>query len=232
MTAMAPSVDGLHLSLSDLHDYEAGAALLALLAYPADRTARARFDKALRYKAVADHLALDREWANSQQMVRPADLLHDPHLAAKYLTTGCRIISNERLIAAKMAAPSFAARLRDEGVDLPVRDSASVTEMARRVTIDLDARRKKDHKPAEGNDKNVLSRAWTPSKPVLHIALGLHIVIHHHSPMANSEGLNVGDILFDIDLTLKVISLAQFILPRLPNLFEIPATSIAHIVVD
>lgn len=88
----------------DISSHEAAASLLAVLAYPQDKKARIRYERAA-YLKIVEHLSDDAEWRDSNQWLRPAYLLQDKRLADTEYKRGIRIIRQERMIAAKMAVP-------------------------------------------------------------------------------------------------------------------------------
>lgn len=193
------------IPIDDLPSYESAARLFAVLAYPDDKKRRQLFEDALCNKFIRE-FSKNPEWSSTTQAIRPRHALMDAGQADSQLKRGVRIINDERLIAAKMGAPAFAEVVqRVTGIVHPGLKAAGPTsdDAWTAVAADLDQRRK--HK-SDGNKGNVISRAWSPSRPVIHLCLALHGVIHRAGVGASVLGL--GDFLFDRGLVAEVVNAA------------------------
>ena len=155
-------------------DYEYAAQVYEVLAYPDDHRQRERFGDAFCYIQIREAARSIPGWAQIAK-VRAALVLQDPSAAEKSYGEGLRIISNERLIAAKQAAQTIG---KADGI-LETAVAPTSNEAVMEVSIDLDARPRRGKakgKSSEGNRANIVSRRWSPSRPVLHLALALHFL--------------------------------------------------------
>jgi hypothetical protein len=198
------------IELSKLAPYEAAAQLFAVIAYPYSQKDRVRFSDAICGWMLGQFIAAnDQEWEPTSQARYWRALVKGPNVE---LAKGFRVINRERLIAAKMAAPGleefrqFMTQRRQPGwAPRPTSD-----EVIEAVSADLHHPKRPATRGRKGdgggNRENIISRHWTPSKPVLHLCLSLHLNIHALSP--NREDLHLGDFLPSKDTIAGIIGLA------------------------
>lgn len=212
----------------DITGYEAGALFLAVLAYPEDKNARKRFERATYFKIV-EHLAKNNTWKNSNQTLRPDYLLQDRKLVEKEYKRGIRIIRQERMIAAQIAAPmdcylvalvngrgsiGSGGQLADEnGYPRPISETSMV-----QASIAWDEIRKKN---TNMNDGNIKTRCWKPSKPVLHLCLALQVTFNVGEEMSYLD-LPFEEFFNNPNLIMTIIERAKFYRNFTANVFDIP----------
>jgi hypothetical protein len=168
---------------SELAGYEYGARVYGVLAYPDDPKARERFDDALCYLAIQTSADADPSFKYTYKLIRPHHLLQDPHVVDREYEEGSRMIADRRLIAAKMAAPTVAeAQAAEMGAAFagPAPKPFSL-DVLTAVDLDLDdrpRRGKSKSKPSTLSSGNIAHRHWKPSRPVLHLSIALHDMLH------------------------------------------------------
>jgi hypothetical protein len=189
------------IAVSELYPYESAAMLFAVLAYPEDKSDRGRFADAL-CNSLLRHFATDPAWADELQNTRPRHWMVDAETADMRCKHGMKIINEERLIAAKMASQTWAAAIPRPDLEKPARPTSRA--MLTAVSIDLDERR---GTVTDGYNKgNLVDRHWSTSKPVLHLCLGMHRVIHETA--TDQRTCTIGDFYYNRELTRAVITSA------------------------
>jgi hypothetical protein len=214
------------IPVSDLYPYEAAARLFGVIAYPDDRRARERFSDAI-CNVLLRYFAADPPRADTLQAARPWHLLADPRRADIECKKGWSIINDQRLEAAKMASPKWASFVSEQtGLIHPGLRVIGPTsnEMVAAVAVDLDERRGTD---TEGNKGNIVSRVWTKSKPVIHLCLGLHKVVHDLAHDHRSLSIET---LFHRDIIRAVIETAAPVFEAAEHVFGIPRGDMIEVV--
>ncbi len=211
-----------------------GSTLLSVLAYPNDSGKRENFAKALICGSVTEMNRDTDRFGEPTEVHRMMCDGRDHTATERMIKAGCRIIANERLIAAKMASPSFHAFLADKAGRQrpPIVPTHAGLDMLSQISIDLgDPGRPRDGRgrtpsggAAELNKGNILSRCWTPSLPVLHLCIALALGIDRTPTLAEKKGTNIGDLLFDEDLLLWIIKFAEECGPMVAEKFNIDKT--------
>jgi hypothetical protein len=153
---------------SKIEVFEAGAALLALLAYPegGSDNKRSNLHTSLCALAIRAIYPLDSESAHRPQPIKPIYAFRTQREIDRDLRT-LRRRHRDRMIAGRMAVaflqeaygvepklPAAAGRLSINALSTLVADDAGYTEA-----------------------ENVESRIWRPSLPVIHLAAAIHILL-------------------------------------------------------
>jgi hypothetical protein len=172
------------IELSKLPPFEAAALLFGILAYPIDRKARALFVDATCNVMLRRFAAVDPNLVDTPaEGVRPRYWMMSPRDADRAWDRGVKVLMEQRLEAARMAAPHWAAAVqRITKIPHPgLEDIGPLQEeMLLEVSSSLDALRGRD---VEGYSKaNIATRIWKTSKPVLHLCLSLRSVIFEFLP--------------------------------------------------
>jgi hypothetical protein len=206
-------IETVHIPIFDMAPYEAAARLFAVLAYPkvTEKKPRARFERAICFKAI-EGLCNDPNWANSNQSIRPSDLLQDRKAVEIEYKRGVAKIKQERMIAAKVAAPTDCYLVASAdgvvgiaGADITAQElgyfAPTSNERIAEVSLDLDEIRVKKNaadrrlrprgrrriprrvRLAEANNENIKHRCWSSSKPVLHLCLALQMTLNEGREM-------------------------------------------------
>jgi hypothetical protein len=215
------------ISISDQYSYESAAMLFAVLAYPDDKRTRDRFADAV-CNVMLRQFATDPTWANELQNTRPRHWLIGAEKADQEWQQGMLILNEERFMAAKMAAPKWAGFVRQEtGVIHPGLKVVGPTsnEMLTTISIELDERRGTE---TDFNKGNIVSRQWSTSKPVLHLCLGMHKVIHDTA--ADHLTFNPWDFFFDRNLTAAVIDKAAAVFQAAKQVFNIDPDQMVEVI--
>jgi hypothetical protein len=145
---------------------------------------RTRFTDATCNVMLRRFVAADPTLADTPQAtIRPRYWTLDPQKADIAWKRGVKVLMNERLEAARMASPVWAAAVeRITGIPHPGLKTLGrlSREMLTEVSHSLDERRRRN---IEGYNKgNISARVWKPSKPVIHLCLGMRRVIEETAP--------------------------------------------------
>ncbi len=205
------------MNFSDLSMVEAGALFTGTLAFPENPTRAEHTAGALICLAVDQMVSKPEQWGEAPENLRLVCRLRNHSDCEKIIQDATRVISSERLIAAKAAWPTIHAALCDDaGIDRPrFVPSILSKEMIAAISVDLsDPKRQRSSRgrkatggEAEGNKGNIYNRCIKPSSAVLHLAIALHI------NTGDNNGLNIGDLLFDGEKTLEMIRLSSRLAP-------------------
>jgi hypothetical protein len=192
--------------------YEVGAQFLAVLAYPAAEEEHLRliFWKALCRQTIIECAAADRDFASSNQAIKPEFFIELTEEFAKKSVAAGFIKINERMVAGHWYAAPVLAQQEQLPQKIKVRGRPpTVNQMAIEAQGDL---------PWEGldNSQHVKSRVFAPSKPVLHAALAVQIVIQDH--FAGQPGINAGVILHDIEILALVVNRSEIVRAKILQL--------------
>ena len=198
----SPELPCIGLPLSRLPAYEAGAVLFSYLAYPepgvGDDAQRADARAALCNRALHAIGNEDENWRWSVQSLAPAYLLMSDREVARVLRRFDRLIE-DRLTAARMAIPFLQEAETGAPAKVPERSTpGSIAQMAEFVLPGT----------TENDPVNVRSRIWSPSLPVLHIAVATEIAFSL-ALKANVPKLAATDLVRSPDLIRFVVSEAE-----------------------
>ncbi|MDI9846565.1 hypothetical protein QM467_00675 [Rhodoblastus sp. 17X3] len=192
----------------DLSPWERGALFLSALAFPNDRSRRAKFEAGI-YLTMRNGAK-----AASRRIPRIVDVLlsvSDIHELEKAASSGWKIIQTERLIAEKMAWPEAHAAAFDiigvsRPADVPKHFSNAMLNAVDKDVADRRTNNGPGRRPESGdalrNDENIKFRKWKPSIPSLHLALA------YRWECGDDNGLSFGDILDDDARTRRLVGLA------------------------
>lgn len=204
-----------------------GSLFLSLLAYPASLTDREKFAGALVHASVDMMVREAATFGEAPENLRLIAKLADRAEVDRLIKKGVSVISNQRLIAAEMARREYVANLEDS-LSIPrppsIPTHASDVIIAK-VSNDLDdTRRLKDGRGRKApggtpdcNKGNILDRRWSPSLPVLHMAIAMDSLIRQLA----LDGLNFGDILFDVSICAWLIKQSEIHRPVVAEIFGI-----------
>jgi hypothetical protein len=168
----------------DAPGYEAAAALLSVLAYPDDLEARERFKDAYCQHAIRG-LAKSLAWANSRQLMRPQCLLETENRAHTAYRRGMKAINSQRMIAARMLAPTLRV-VADIADAKPLADYPAKTSRALLCEVAAESEEYTGDK-TELNESNFIHRRWSPSRSVLHLAVAIAGGSTRYSPIEESD---------------------------------------------
>jgi hypothetical protein len=146
-------------------------------------------------------------------------------------TRGMLVINRKSLIAAKQAAQVVAAFL-DEPVQQPARPTSKAVLAA--ISRDLkQAKRRETRGRRKGADDtgdvdkfNAMTRIWKPNRPVLHLCVATHMVIHNTSH--NQQDINFRDFMHPATVA-GIIGLAQRIAPAMLPCFGIKPDELVEV---
>jgi hypothetical protein len=150
--------------LIDLHRfavYEAGAALLSVLAYPGDsEETRAGVHASLCHHALRVLCEIEPDWSLFPQRMKPIYALRTSREVNRDLRTLQRRL-RDRMAAGRMAIGFLKEAVGEPMTELPGdRSRVSINQMARLVIDDT----------GQTDLENVEARIWRPSLPAIHIA--------------------------------------------------------------
>ncbi len=192
-----------------------GAQFLACLAYPVDAAKRAKFFGALIYYGYSKLPAS----IGYGMAIRGLTHLIKTECNASVqdvLNRGIGVITSKRLIAAKMAHPTFVAALMEERFSVPLPGpvpsfgSEAMMEAIARDLLEPGRKSNRGPKPASTdsrNDANVLNRQWKESRPSL--ALGL--TVHELCFRSGVDGFDIDSLFADRELARRLCKYAASI---------------------
>lgn len=157
------------ISISEVGIHEAGATVLAHLAFPAEAEADAR----RLYVAAACHALLRNRaehfpsWANTFQAIKPAHAFVSPADFKRGFRTSERRL-RDREIAGRMAIGLLAEAVTGQRPKLP----APMKRLSLNELAAYHAKLGGDQEPA-----NLIKRAWSASRPVIHLAAAMEIYL-------------------------------------------------------
>jgi hypothetical protein len=216
---------------SRIASLELGATFLRTLAHPNEKLKSLRFGGALIGEAVR---AMEKD---------PALLGESPEalrLACKtqansemILRHGFHVINRQRLVAAAQALPQYHAYVAAKSGHPHPREvpTHASEKMLAQVGAVLDEPRRRDNRGrkrkadnrTDFNKGNLLKEIWTPSLPVLHMALAVDAAIRQGRILKNSGEAKIMHVLFRADLCAWLVSQSNIYGPIVSELFEIPA---------
>lgn len=158
--------------------------LFAVLAYPDDKAARTRFADAACNVMLRRFIAADPTLADTPQPapIRPRHWTQDPKKADLIWKRGVKVLMDERLEAARMVSPRWAAFV-ERTTGIPHRGLENLAplnpDVVAAISCSLDERRGRDTKI---NKRNIATRVLKTSKPVIHLCLGMRRMIEETMP--------------------------------------------------
>jgi hypothetical protein len=168
-------MDPRHVDFRRLEVYEIGAWLVTQLAFPGkseSEEVRGRVHASLCACALRTKYETDGEWLVSPQPIKPLYALRPQFDIDRDLRTLRRRL-RDRMIAARMAIGFLKEAITGE---LPKRPAGinrvSVKEMAMLVLGDA----------GYSESKNVETRIWRPSLPVIHLVTAIQLLLHLAEP--------------------------------------------------
>jgi hypothetical protein len=166
------------IDLRSSEPWEAGSTLLSYLAYPRidqDCEERALYERALQHK-ILRHLATTLPgWATQKVLIRPAVALMTEGEVRRATRQSDRRM-RDRSVAGKMAVALIAQSVTGKPTKLP----KPMTRLSLNQLAEFFLEFSKEVEPT-----NVIKRAWTASKPVVHLAAAFEI----YKRMARDRGL-------------------------------------------
>lgn len=161
--------------------YESGAALVTLLARPesgnSDRELGA-LHASLCARVLQARASEDEGWAGAPQLVKPLYAFRPEKVVARDLRTLGRRL-RDRMVAARMGLSFLKQSVEGERFVFPSGLSGlSIHEVAAWVADDA----------GQADFKNVESRVWRPSVPVLHLACAVAMAVDQSERLALATG--------------------------------------------
>ena len=170
--------------LIDLHRfavYEAGAALISVLAYPGDseEEIRAAVHASLCHHALRVICEMEPDWALFPQPMKPIYALRTSREVNRDLRTLQRRL-RDRMAAGRMAIGFLKEAIGEPVAELPGgRSRVSINQMARLVIKDV----------GQTDPENVETRIWRPSLLAIHIASAFQVFLQLAEPEMGKLGL-------------------------------------------
>ena len=164
--------EDIEITLSEADPYWSGALYFAVLAYPdpLEKEQRDRFHHAIIRWTLHRRMAMDEQWAQQLQLVRPVyfsdpgDLNH-----ARILNNGNKRLNRRQLIARRVVLPHL--RKFDTGRTHKVEGFVpTFANMIALATAELGLQ--------EGSVDTVANRDWRPIKPVAHAICAYYVWSH------------------------------------------------------
>jgi hypothetical protein len=170
------------IDLNRMQVYEAGAMLVAFLAYPGDSVAdeerRSQLYGALCACMLQAMCDVDPDWASSPQSIKPIYAALTERDCNRSVRSLARLL-RDRMVAARMAYPFLKEAESGEPFELPASlKRLSLNQMAELVLTDA----------RYSDPENVETRIWRPSRPVIHLASAVHGYLHLLEPVAELLG--------------------------------------------
>ena len=184
-----------------MEDFEVGAGLLALLAFPgvADFEKRWKAAEALCAWQIRETIAGSPMTADVWRQTFPNYAHLSKGEERRRLRTLRRRLK-DRMWAARMSLGFFQEALTNEPVSLPAE--------LRNLSLDaLSAYVKKSERAPTDSTENFEHRVWRASRPVIHLAAALQVVLRRHAEIPDDIGGNYP--LDRGDLHREVIALAE-----------------------
>jgi hypothetical protein len=164
------AVSEIAIDFNKLEIYEAGGLLLTVLAYPGARDAdeaRSSAHKALCSLALQALAQADPVWAETPQPIRPIYILCSDKQIEKSLRALQRRI-RDRMAAARMAIAFLKDAEATKPPPLPEGvKRLSINELSKLVLSDT----------TQSEPENIETRIWRPSRPVIHLAAALQVLM-------------------------------------------------------
>ena len=185
---------------SELTDYERSATVLTLLACPIDtedENRRCEIFDWLCGRAVKLKMERDPSWAGKTQSIKPSHVVS----AARQTGTDFGPIGKrlrDRMVAAKIAMPFLQQTQTGKAPELPPGvKRLSLNEMCEFCLVDSN----------QSDQCNVETRIWRPSRPVIHLACAIAVMINDLERLGFP--LTFDDLLMHWTFTRDILHLAQ-----------------------
>jgi hypothetical protein len=212
------------LSLS-AESFEIAARILALTIHPCNDSLRERFYLASCHLTFRE-AAKDAVWASTPQIVQPKYLLFDHKIAAIAARRGMEIYNRERLIAAEMAFPFIVEFIKQKLFNndkiMLLREGGKETDgltLARVAAWAAEEQQRIMGKSGTvGEAKTVEQRAWRNTKPVLHLAIALHV--YTYGTTGAERQAKFGALCHDKSQVVAMFEFAETLRVGLPAIFE------------
>ena len=211
-----------NLNFNRYEIYECGATLVSLLAYPdgeMDGSKRENLRRSLCALALRARYDETAAASSRPQLMKPIYALRDERLVEKDLKPLKRIM-RQRMAAARMAIGFLQEVDMGTTPKLPDRmRNLSIAEASNLVLKDV----------GESDNRNVASRIWRPSLPVIHIAAAT-AVVKDMADKSDGEPLSIGHLIMTRPVINAIVKESQRYEPMLKKIskFNIdPKTLIA-----
>lgn len=201
------------LRLEGDHTYEAGAVLLSVLAWPemiGDDRAMGQRHAALCQMYLAARSDADPGWANRPQLIKPL-YFTQPERRVRRFDRELHGRLDDRMVAARVAIPFLRVAAGQEA-NLPGHVKRLSLEQVTELVLP-------DRLTRERDPKNFQTRVWRPSRPVIHIASAIAVILNEAERQAVQ--VTVGDFLLRSDLIADVVGLSEryaVLIPDVPGL--------------
>jgi len=154
------------IGLLDLMPYEPGAKFFSVIAYPDSGTERQHFFQALIRWTIEKRMEIDKPWATSLQLLKPAYFSYPEKQLEAILKRGMKRLGHRLIIAHYVVIPHL--RAMDMGYLRRVANT-TLSKMIEGVAATLGMKK--------GSQKTIESKIWKPTKPVAH-AISAYYVWH------------------------------------------------------
>ena len=188
------------VDFNELAVYEAGAGIVAILAYPdsVEKEKRTGLYLALCSLALRARSEIDVEWSRSVQVIHPSYAFHSDREISKSLKTLKRRL-RDRMIAGRMALAFLKEVESGKVPTLPKGiQRLSINQMSELVLEDA----------GQTDPENVETRIWRPSLPVVHLAAAIQVLFQQAERETGHE-LHLGHLTQNREVIEHVIRTAE-----------------------
>ena len=212
--------------------YEAGAALLTALSWPEMIDDVGAMGK--RHAALCQmYMTAQIEFQAARAETDPSGTVDLAAVKPLYLTQPPKWVStfddelhrrlDDRMVAARVAIP-FLRQAAGLPVQLPPGVKRLSLDRVTNLVLDDKLTREKD-------DKNFQARVWRPSRPVIHIASAIAVLLDHAERQGN--GFTVGDLFFQRNLIADVVGLSGQYAQLIPAItsIDMQPTKLIHLAI-
>jgi hypothetical protein len=200
-----------HINISTLPPYEAGAVLLSWLAYPAanDEPSRLGFWAALCRHWIIDFASHNPQWAWNYQPIKPGFFTINEQTSEKVYRAGFKRIHHRLVAGHRYVAPFLVEQHLQRKVSVGG-FKTTVNNMTALASLDLDV----------SNDaENIKRRYFVPCKPVLHVAVAVKQLFQSLS--GNDDQGKLGELLINSHNIEVAVRLAEDFRPMILRLKDI-----------
>jgi rRNA-processing protein FCF1 len=188
-----------YLDFSNSRD-ECTSAFMAILAYPETKNEeeKANLQASLCYLNYRSRAELDMDWAVTPQLIKPIYAFRDKKQVDHDLKPLKRRL-RDRMLAAKMAMAFLQEVELGESIQLPKNvERLTISQLAANLIEEVRLT----------ESKNIETRIWRPSIPVIHLATATALVIDHLEK-SGVEKPSIGHLLSYPDLIKQVIDISN-----------------------
>jgi hypothetical protein len=188
---------------SQLMPIEAAAQILGWIVYPANSKQRERWANAVVLLAPREAALRDPRWKSVNVRIKAGALIQSSESAERIVKRAWPTL-RRRIMAGNMALPliaeaaGFQVKLAPDGADL-----LSLNQVAARVAGLIGGE-------DGGDDRNVKTRIWAPSRPVLHLCAALAAIMQCYW---DRWGQNLWGLLEDPDAICELVKTAEMYRP-------------------